>query len=97
MKTILTAMAGGVLLCMAQPAFAAPAPHHHADSDSVAASDAETADLNNQSLQKARASLRQPAAPATAAAPGQPVQAAGTGQTAPVIRVPETGSTVAGY
>ncbi|NVN37344.1 hypothetical protein [Komagataeibacter swingsii] len=96
MKTIITAMAGGVLLCMAQPAFAAPASSHHASRESVAASDAETADLNNQSLQKARASLK--AAPAaTTASPGHPVQAEGTGQTAPAIRVPETGSTVAGY
>ncbi|ARW16280.1 hypothetical protein KOEU_25970 [Komagataeibacter europaeus] len=96
MKTIMTAMAGGVLLCMAQPAFAAPAPSHHAGRESVAASDAETADLNDQSLQKARASLKT-APPAPVAAPGHPVQAEGTGQTAPAIRVPETGSTVAGY
>ncbi|PYD69448.1 hypothetical protein CFR76_09770 [Komagataeibacter swingsii] len=92
----MTAMAGGVLLCMAQPAFAAPASSHHASRESVAASDAETADLNNQSLQKARASLKAVPA-ATTAAPGHPVQAEGTGQTAPAIRVPETGSTVAGY
>ncbi|GCE82935.1 hypothetical protein [Komagataeibacter diospyri] len=96
MKTIITAMAGGVLLCMAQPASAAPASSHHANRESIAASDAETADLNNQSLQKARASL-QPAATPTAASPDHPVQAEGTGQTAPAIRVPETGSTVAGY
>ncbi|MBE7729311.1 hypothetical protein F1542_05965 [Komagataeibacter sp. FXV3] len=92
----MTAMAGGVLLCMAQPASAAPASSHHASRESVAASDAETADLNDQSLQKARASLKTaPAAPV--ASSGHPVQAEGTGQTAPVIRVPETGSTVAGY
>ena len=96
MKTIMTVMTGGMLLCMAQPVCAAPASRHHGDA-TVAASDAETADLNARSLQKARASLPTTPAAQAEASPGHPVQAAGTGQTAPVIRVPETGSTVAGY
>ncbi|MCE2577611.1 hypothetical protein LDL36_03630 [Komagataeibacter sp. FNDCR1] len=82
------------------------ARHQTSDSQAPApGSNAETADLNALSLQKARASLnaQAPATPAPAAkgpvANGkpQPVQAAGTGTTSPPIRVPETTDTVAFY
>ena len=94
MKKLISAMVASMLLGMTSLASAAPAAHHPAPG-----SDAETADLNAQSLQKARASLP-PQAASTArpvAASGHPVQAAGTGETASPIRVPETGSTVSGY
>ncbi|POF64216.1 hypothetical protein CFR73_03080 [Novacetimonas maltaceti] len=89
----------------ASPA-ATHARHHATTSQSPApGSDAETADLNALSLQKARASLKTPtpAAPTTVAkgtatnGKAQPVQAAGTGTTSPPIRVPETTDTVAFY
>ncbi|MBV1830033.1 hypothetical protein HNW77_10120 [Komagataeibacter sp. AV436] len=93
MNRILRALIGAAVMCAAPLAHAAsPAPHKV--ETPAPGSNAETADLNEQSLQKARASLQ---APAQAASAGHPVQAQGTGQTASPIRVPETGSTVAGY
>lgn len=93
MNRIIPAIMGAALVCAAPLAHAAsPAPNKV--EAPAPGSDAETADLNEQSLQKARASL-QVAAPVASA--GHPVQAQGTGQTASPIRVPETGSTVAGY
>ncbi|MGY6770328.1 hypothetical protein [Komagataeibacter sp. NFXK3] len=93
MSRILPALMGAALVCAAPLAHAASPAPHKAEAPAPG-SDAETADLNEQSLQKARTSLQ---SPAPAASAGHPVQAQGTGQTASPIRVPETGSTVAGY
>ena len=72
-KRLLSAMLGGALLCAALPAMAAPATHH---ATAEATTDAQTDDLNAQSLQKARAAL-QPATTATTAPVSSPA-ASGT-------------------
>ncbi|MCE2574692.1 hypothetical protein [Komagataeibacter sp. FNDCR2] len=93
MKKLIPAFAGGLVLLTMLHASAAPAPQP------APGSDAETAELNARSLQDARASLK-PRPAAQKAAPQQApqaVQAAGTGETSSPIRVPMTGSTVAGY
>ncbi|KAB8124954.1 hypothetical protein D3W54_12960 [Komagataeibacter medellinensis] len=83
-KRLLSTMLGGALLCTTLPAMAAPAPHHAARAHKAESStDAQTDDLNAQSLRKARAALpasttatqSSPVAPASAA----PVAAGGAG------------------
>ncbi|MCE2564035.1 hypothetical protein [Komagataeibacter sp. FNDCF1] len=72
-KRLLSTMLGSALLCATLPAIAAPATHH---GTAAAATDAQTDDLNAQSLQKARAAL-QPATTAATAPASSPAAAGG--------------------